>query len=146
MPPEPAELLLDRLSPCRFQSVLADGCEPASLCRREVGLVEEPELPRPLESVIAFCVKSLVLDSAYLIDRLAQVLGDMELVVHQLCVRGLVGHRIRVGREHVGSHGLDLVPLLDGQGLQDILRRCQGSLRSHVEDAGAVEISEDGDV
>lgn len=144
--PEPAELLLDRPGPCRLQSVPSDGCEPASLCWREIGLVEEPELPRPLESVIVLGLESLVLRSSHLIDCLSQVLGDMELVVHEFGVRGLVGHCVGVGGEHVGGHGLDLLPLLDRQCLEDRFRGGLGSLGGDVQDTGAVDVGEDGDV
>ena len=146
VPPEPAELLLDRPGAGRLQATLSDGHESAALRGREIGLVEEPKLPRSLESVIVLGLESLVLGSSHLIDCFSQVLGDMELVVDELGIRGLVGHRIRVGRQHVGSHRPDLLPLLDGEGLQDRLRCGLGSLRSHVEDARAVEIGEDGDV
>jgi hypothetical protein len=144
--PEPAELLFDRLGPCRLQSAPSDGCEPASLCRRQIGLVEEPELPRPLESVIVFGLEGLVLRSSHLIDCLSQVLGDIEPVVHEFGVRGLVGHCVGVGGEHAGGHGLDLLPLLDRQCLEDRFRGGLGSLRGDVQDAGAVDVGEHGDI
>ena len=146
MPPEPAELLLDRPGSGRLQAVLSYGSEPASLCGREVRFVEEPELPCPLEPVIVFGLKSLVLGSPHLIDRLPQVLGDVELVVHELRVRGLVRHRVCVGGEHVGSYGHHLLPLLDRQRLQDRLCSGLGSLRSDVQDAGGVDIGQHGDI
>jgi len=121
MTPEPAELLLDCPGSGGLQAVLPDGREPASLCWREIGVVEEPELPCPLEPIIVFGLEGLVLGSPHLIDGFSEVLGDMELVVHQLRVRGLVRDRVGIGREHVGSHGHNLLPLLNRQRLQDRL-------------------------
>ena len=146
MTPEPAELLLDCPGSGGLQAVLPDGREPASLCWREIGVVEEPELPCSLEPIIVFGLKGLVLGSPHLIDGLSEVLGDMELVVHQLRVRGLVRDRVGIGREHVGSHGHNLLPLLNRQRLQDRLRCSLSSLRGHIQDAGAIDVGEDGDV
>jgi hypothetical protein len=146
MSPEPAEFLLDRPSPCHLQSVLPDGCEPASLGGREIGLVEEPELPRALEPVIVFGLEGLILGSPHLIDCLFKMFGDVELVVHELRIRGLVRDRIRIGREHVGSHGLHRLPLFDREGLQDRLRGGLSSLGDDVQHSRAVDVGEDGDV
>lgn len=54
--------------------------------------------------MIADGLKGLVLGSPHLIDRLTTVLGNIELVVQEFRVRGLVGYRAYVGGEHVGGH------------------------------------------
>jgi hypothetical protein len=105
-----------------------------------------PQAYHPPEPVVVFGLESLVFRSSHLIDRLSQVLGDTELVVHQLRIRGLVRDRIRIGREHVGSHSLDLLPLLEGQGLQHRLHGGLSSLGSDVQYSRAVDVGEDGDV
>lgn len=107
-----------------------------------LALLKSQKLPRSLEPVIIFGLKGLVLRSLHLIDCLPQVLGDMELVVHEFRARGLVRHSVGVGREHVGSHGHNLLPPLDRLRLEDGLRGGPGSLRSDVPDAGAVDIGE----
>ena len=146
IPPEPAELLLDRPGSGRLQAVLPDGHEPASPLWREMRFVEKPQLPCSLQPVIVFGLEGLVLRLPHLIDRLSQMLGDMELVVHQFRVRRLVRRRIGVGRMHVGSHGHNLLPLVHGQRLQHRLCGSLGSLGSDVQNSGAVDVREDGDV
>ena len=47
---------------------------------------------------------------------------------------------------HVGSHGHNLLPLVDRQRLQHRLCGSLGSLGSDVQNAGAVDVREDGDV
>jgi len=117
MPPEPAELL-DRSTPCGLQAVPPNDREPASLSGREIGLVEEPELARPFELIVVFGSESPVFGSSHVIGLLSQVIGDMELVLHGLRVRGLACHCVGVGIQHVGGHGPDLLPLLERQCLE----------------------------
>jgi hypothetical protein len=98
VPSEQAELLLERPGPSRLKAVVPDGGESTPLRGPEVGFVEKPELPPARESGIVFGLKNLVVSSSNLIDRLSQVLGDMELIVHHHRLRGLVCARVCVGR------------------------------------------------
>ena len=81
-----------------------------------------------------------------LIDRLSEMLGDVELVVHQLGVRKLMCHRVGIGWKHVGSDRPNLLSLLNRQRLEDGLGSRLGTFRDHVKNAGTIEISEDGNV
>jgi len=146
VPPEPAEQVADPPGPGGLQPVLLDRVEAATLLRREVRLVEEPELPRSLEPIVVPGLQGLVLCSPHLIHRLSEVLGDVELVVDELCVRHRGGHSVGIGRKHVGGDGTHPLPLLDRQRLEDRLGGGLGSFRSHIEDSGAVDVREDGDV
>jgi len=144
--PEPAELLFDRPRPGCLQSVVPDCLEASPLLRRQVRLVEEPELPRSFETVIVLGLEGLVLGPPDLIDRLSEMLGDVELVMHQLVVRKLLRHSIGIGRKHVGGDRPNLLSLLNRQRLEDGLGSRLGAFRDHVKNTGAVEISENGDV
>ncbi len=117
--PEPAELLLDRPRPGCLQSVMPDGLEASPLLRRQIRLVEEPELPRPLEPVIVVGQESLVHGSPDLSDRLSEMLGDVELVMHPLGVWKLMRHRVGIGRKHVCGDRPNILPLLNRQRLGD---------------------------
>jgi hypothetical protein len=91
-------------------------------------------------------LEGLVLGPPDLIDRLSKMLGDVELVMHQLGVRKMMRHRVRIGRKHVGGDRPNFLPLLDRQRLEDGLGSRLGAFRNHVKNAGTIDISEDGDV
>jgi hypothetical protein len=74
------------------------------------------------------------------------MLGDMKLIVHEFGVRRLCGHCLRIRGEHVGSDGEHLLPLLNGERLENSFRGRLRTFRSDIEDARAVDISVDGDV
>lgn len=66
--------------------------------------------------------------------------------MHQFGIWGLARHCVGVVRAHVGTHGLDLLSLLARQRLQDRFRGGLGLLWIYVQDTGAVDGGEDGDV
>ena len=125
---------------------MPDCLEASPLLRRQIRLVEEPELPRSFEAVIVLGLEGLVLGPPDLIDRLSEMLGDVELVVHQLGVRKLMCHRVGIGWKHVGGNRPNLLSLLSRQRLEDGLSSRLGAFRDHVKNTGTVEISENGDV
>ena len=120
---------------------MPDGLEASPLLRRQIRLIEEPELPRPFEAVIVLGLEGLVLGPPDLIDRLSKMLGDVELVMHQLGVRKLMRYRVRIGRKHVGGDRPNFLPLLDRQRLEDALGSRLGAFRNHVKNAGTIDIS-----
>jgi len=99
-----------------------------------------------LQSVMVFCLDSLVIGSPYLCNRHTQVLGDMELVLYEPRVQSLVCYGIRIGRQHRGGRGLDHLLLLDRQILEGLLRVGLNSLGGNVQAAGTADGGDDGDV
>ena len=146
MPPEPAEQIGDSPGSRRLQAVLLNRVEAATLLGREVRLVGEPELTGALEPVVVLGLKGLVFSPSHLIDGFPEMLGDMELVVNTLGVRRLRGHCLGIRGKHVGSDGTHLLPLLDGERREDASSGHLRTFRSDIEDTGAVEIGEDGNV
>lgn len=59
---------------------------------------------------------------------------------------GFYCHAIRIGREHVNSHGPNILLLIDGRGLQNRCRDRLGSPESDVQHSRAVDDNEDGDL
>ena len=98
------------------------------------------------QPVIVFRLESLVLCTSHLIDSFTEVLGHMELVVHQFGIRGLFRHGIGVRGKHVGRHGSDLVPLLRRKGLEDRFRRDLRPVLNDVQNARSIEICQHSDV
>ena len=146
LPPEPAEQIGDSPGSRRLQAVLLDGGEATSLLGRKVRFVEEPELTGALEPVVVLGLNGLVFRPSHLIDGFPEMLGDVELIVHQLGVRRLCGHCLRIRGKHVGSDGTHLLPLLDGERRENAFSGRLRTFRSDIEDAGAVEIGEDGNL
>jgi hypothetical protein len=115
--PEPAELLCDRSRPGCLQSVVPDCLAASPPLRRQIRLVEEPELPRSFVAVIVLGLEGLFLGPPDLIDRVSEMLADVQPVVRQLGVRKPMCPRVGVGRKHVGGDRTNLLSLLNSQRL-----------------------------
>jgi hypothetical protein len=88
VPPQPANILFDRPGEAGLRPVVPDGREPSVLRRRKRRSAKEPELPRPLERVVVLSLTSPVFSPSIPIDGLGGMVGDMEAVAQELCVRG----------------------------------------------------------
>jgi|GEM_PF-2412978 len=84
----------------------------AKLPMRQLRFVKEPELPLPLKPVVVFGLEGLVLCPSYLVYRFYEMLGDVELVMHQFGIRRLPSHRVGIGRKHVGGSGFHVAACL----------------------------------
>jgi hypothetical protein len=85
-------------------------------CRRKSG-----------SSGIALCLESLVLGPPDLIDCFSKMFGDVNCVTRQLGIWKLIGYGVGVGRKHVRGDRPNLLPLLEGQRLDDSLSGRLGS-------------------
>lgn len=64
----------------------------------------------------------------------------------QFSIRGLLSHRVCIGREHAGGNESNVLPLLDRKRSQDRLCGGLSSFPNHVKDTAAVQIRDEGDV
>ena len=107
-------------------------------------LLKSQSLTGAFEPVVVLGLKGLVFGRSHLIDRLPKMLGDVELVVHQFGVRRLPSDGLGIGREHVGGDGTYALSLFGRERREDAFGGRLRTFRSDIEDAGAVEIGEDG--
>ena len=80
---------------------------------------EEPDLSGAFEAIIVGRDEGLILGSSDLVDGFAEVLCNVESIVHELCIGRVFGGCSRVSRKHVCSDGLDTQTLLVCESLKN---------------------------
>jgi nitroreductase len=110
--PEAGEVFLGQPGAGGLQIALRQTLEVRRMFFRQRALAVEPPEAGLLERVVSLRGQLFGFGTAHFIDRLAQQLGNMELVVHQLGLRQFTVHGGGHGRTHVGRGRLDRSSLL----------------------------------
>ena len=141
--PELAEVLLDTPSPTGFQVELVQGTKRDRFSASAIWVLSQPS-PFAARQWRSTCLRQLtVLQTSNGIHCLAEVLGDVELVMHDVRLRHALLDCTHVRRPHIHGHRLDRCTLRWGKRLQQTHGRHQLPLRHQVQYARAVNVSQD---
>src|SRR6056297_1481449 len=144
--PEVTEVLLDRPRPT--------GLQVGSLNRQylEVGIfievlfVVEEQLAKSRQRAVAILAKLSMLRATHLIDRLAEVPRDVELIVDDLRPRYVLRCTAHERLPHVHRDGTDGLDLLGSQRFPKRIARGRRSLGNDFEHSRPIDVGHHGDV
>ena len=141
--PELAEVLLDAPGPAGLQVELVQGPKRDRFSAAAVGILLEPCPFGTSKWRRARLRQSAVLLLSHRIYRLAEVLGDVKLVVHDVGLGQTLPGCTHVRRPHIHGHRLDRQALRRRERLQQTHRRFKLSLWHQVQYPRAVNVGQD---
>ena len=144
--PELSEVLLDAPGPAGLEVELVQGPKGNSLSAAAIGILSQP---RPLAARQWRCAclgQTAVFVLSHRIYRLTEVLGDVELVMHDVGLGHALPGRTHVRRPHVHCHSLDRHALRLCERLQQTHGRAELSLRYEVQHPRSVDVGQDAGV
>ena len=144
--PELSEVLLDAPGPAGFQVELVQGAKRDGFSAATVGVFLEPCPFAALQRRRARLGQSAVLLPSHRIHRLAKVLGNMKLVVHDVSLRHALSGCAHVRRPHIHGHRLDRRALRRRERLQQANGCLKLSLWHQVQYPRAVDVGQDAGV
>ena len=114
-----AKLLFERPGSTDFKIAIEQLAQPGTALAVEVFRREEKKEFAALQGLFSFPLKLAMLGAAHLIDRFVEMLGNMEAVMHNFCLRHLgFGCRLE-SRAHVHDDGFDVLTLLERYALKE---------------------------
>ena len=144
--PELAEVLLDAPGPTGLQVELVQGPKRDGFSAATIRVLSQP---RPFAARQWRSARLRELAVLLLSDRIhcfTEVLGDVELVMHDVRLRHALPGRTHVRRPHIHGHRLDRCALHWSKRLQQAHGRYQLPLRHQVQYPRAVDVSQDAGV
>ena len=144
--PESREVLLDAPSPARLQVELVQRAKRHRFSAPAIGVILQPcPFAARQRGVARFSQRAVLLASSR-VHRLAQVFGDVKLVMHDVCLGQAFPGCAHVRRPHVHGHRLDRCALAWRERLQQTRRRLKLSARHQVQHPRAVNVGHDTDI
>ncbi len=144
--PELAEVFLDAPGPTRLQIELVQDPKRDGFSASTIWVLSQPGsfAARQWRSTCLGQLAVLLLSDS--IHCLTEVLGDVELVMHDIGLRHALSCRIHVRRPHIHGHRLDRCTLLWSKRFQQAHGRHQLPLRHQVQYARTVNVGQDAGV
>ena len=117
--PEPAELFADGPRSGGLELRLFQRFELQPFVVAQVLRIEEPKLFGPCECLVSILLQGFVFLTSNLVDGLIEVLADVEPVMHDFGLRGVLLDTVLEGFPHVDRHRFDVLFLLGREGLPE---------------------------
>ena len=144
--PELAEVLLDAPGPTRLQVELVQGTERDGFSAAAIRVTFQPRPFAACQRRVADLGQLAVLLLSDTIHCLTKVLGDVELVMHDVRLRHALSCRTHVRRPHIHGHRFHRYALSWSKRFQQTHCRHQFPLRHQVQHPRAVNVGQDGGV
>ena len=144
--PELGEVLLNAPRPAGFQVELIQGPKRDGLGAAPVWVLSQPSPLAARQWRRAYLGHLAVLLLSHGIDCFTKILGDVKLVVHDVCLGHAKSRCTHVRRPHVHGHRLDRCALRRRERFQQTYRCFKLSLRNQIKYPRAVNVGQDAGV